>query len=44
LAYAYKSLKRNKEAITEFERYLDLNPNAVDRKDVADEIDWLKKR
>ena len=44
LGYAYKALRRKNEAISKFERYLDLNPAAIDKEDVEDEIYWLKHR
>ncbi len=44
LGYAYKALRRKQNAIKEFETYLKLSPEAIDKTDVEDEIYWLKKR
>lgn len=44
LGYAYKALRKKRQAIRSFELYLELNPMAIDREEVEDEIFWLKNR
>ncbi len=44
LGYAFKALRKRSDAVREFETYLELNPTAIDRQDVEDEIYWLKNR
>jgi predicted Zn finger-like uncharacterized protein len=41
LGYAYKEKGKRKEAVQAFKEYLQLKPDAPDRKEVADEIDFL---
>ena len=41
LGYVYKAGRRNRQAISEFRRYLQLRPDAPDADDVREEIDYL---
>jgi predicted Zn finger-like uncharacterized protein len=44
LGYAYKEQKRRAEAASAFERYLAKRPDAENKKEIEDEIDYLKKK
>jgi predicted Zn finger-like uncharacterized protein len=43
LGYAYKEKGKRKEAVQAFKEYLQLKPDAADRKEVAEEIDFLQQ-
>jgi predicted Zn finger-like uncharacterized protein len=43
LGYAYKEKGKRKEAVQAFKEYIQLKPDAADRKEVADEIDFLQQ-
>jgi len=43
LGMLYESLRRNDEAIAEYQKYLDLAPNAVDRERILRRIEGLKR-
>ncbi len=44
LGYAYKERKQRGEAAAAFERYLAKRPDADNKKEIEDEIDYLKKK
>ena len=44
LGYAYKEKKQKTEAASAFEHYLAKKPDADDKKQIEDEIDYLKGR
>ncbi len=44
LGYAYKERKQKSEAAAAFGRYLARRPDAENKKEIEDEIDYLKKR
>jgi len=44
LGYAYKEQKKRGEAASAFERYLAKRPDADNKREIEDEIDYLKKK
>ncbi|RJO71902.1 MAG: tetratricopeptide repeat protein [Myxococcales bacterium] len=44
LGYAYKAIRNKSDAVKEFETYLELNPTAIDKDEIEDEIYYLKNR